>query len=161
MSSEHISYVGPYVVAKCGSTNKSQAIVTCTNNGCEKHGKALNSRFCDECGSGVEKVQIPSERPSVDPWEMQCDVLDESMRFTPENVTLNGTIYWRSNLVTLDEKVGRKTDVGDEEVALEITPDRIALEKNAFLELHGNDIEKLRAAYDEISVIWGILAQWK
>lgn len=50
------AYFGPYMRVWMPETESSISTQTCTNEGCEKYGKHVASKFCPQCGSLVATV---------------------------------------------------------------------------------------------------------
>jgi len=154
---DHITYVGPYVVAKSRPVKKSKDMETCTNTSCERHGTHLGCAYCPVCGTKVEMGKVEFDGYSAEPFELH-EVVDQKMYYQTGE---KGTDYWFSNLTTMDERAGRSFNVGEEEQYFPVTPKMMKEEIKAFMELHADEIEKLRQAYDKVEILWGVLAYWR
>lgn len=157
MSSEHVSYVGPYVVAKSHEQKGIESVETCVNTSCKQYGLPLRDPYCRVCGSQVELTDVEIDEFSVNAWDMMEEIDQKMCSHTTEK----GMDCWFSNLTTMGKKVGRSLSVGEEDMEFLITPKVIGKEIKAFMELHGKDIEKLKDAYDSVEIRWGILAYWR
>jgi hypothetical protein len=152
MSSNHSTYIGPYIEAKTsfivGGTKSSR---TCSNDECQSHGRYDSNSFCNICGSKVDEVRIPSQVTKVQAYEI-TEAIQENLFCIIEKGT---THLYTSNIRSKPED--RDTDVSHLEDAYPITPRIILNELNDFENKHSRDIEAIEKAYDSVDIKWGAI----
>lgn len=81
MGIDYSIHLGPYVECRTKKKAGTEKRRVCTNEKCKQHDRERydeKAKFCEECGSKIEKVDFSVEQPAVDRWKIS-EKIQEAM----------------------------------------------------------------------------------
>lgn len=144
------TYLGPYVQADYRIAPVEVEVTGCLNGKCGEHAKATAwgkpaGKFCSACASPIGKFKrIENRRASI------YDVLGESEELTQISYEDAKNVCLGSNIK------GPRDFHPKEECHIDLSGVDQAAEMRWFEDRFAGDIAKVRAAYDNVKILWGL-----
>jgi hypothetical protein len=161
MSVKYITYCGPYVECKVQKTRKTFSALICSNSTCKHHTVnpyASPGKFCKDCGSPIQEIDVEEEVDAVDWIDLQEDLgsLSQAFGSFERELSDQGLHIWIGHVGGRNH--GKVSRNGDESLT-ELHPSDIEAELTRFSQIHAKELDQLRAAYDStnVTVKWGIV----
>lgn len=140
-------YLGPYVQCKQRPRTANTTLQTCGTVGCDQSERHLSSKFCPSCGGAVEK-RTRTVEATLSHYEVVEDDLTD-LSYDSDQILYLGTNH-------RPPKRQFHSDPRTDELHQILTPELIQEEMEWFHKTYAKQLEKLRAAYDDVQVHWGL-----
>ena len=148
-------HVGPYIEAPNPIKAGTREAKACTNSGCSKHKKETSDAFCSQCGGKIGTVTKNTNKRVSDTFSVY-DECGERLshvhnEWLPEDK--------QDSAIFLPNLNGFNRTFGDKEAAVvgfneTLIADDLARFKAAF----AADIDRIREAFGNVIVQWGVVA---
>jgi len=165
---ERFTYCGPYVKCKVQKTTFTYKERVCSNPKCDQHGDPCtqtHDKFCSECGSAIQEVDVEQQGDAIDPYELAEDLkleLCPTFHAYAEERSAEGVHIWSGNNPRKGTKnrPARPFYIDDEENSLtELRAEDIESELADFAKGYAKELALLRKHYGQANVTlkWGLL----
>ncbi len=164
MGIDYTVYVGPFLKCKNAKVDGERTITACTKKSCKKHKDEIwddKKKFCEECGSPIDKVQIKVKEDRVDTDPCQEGIDEDLIPYHLDAKNAKGFDIWIGNMGRKD-KDARKFSFSpkyDGEQCEEITPEMMAEEIKDFQEQYKTAIKTITDLYgkENVQLKWGVI----
>jgi hypothetical protein len=152
MSVDTNIYLGPYVRCK-----KEYVPITEERKGCPKCKSDFQAgSFCAVCGGKTGTFRVEMETEKVEPFAFTA-ALKERLYFAGANTEFSNDFEFYLPNVSIPGIDREKRLDGDENICQAIDSDQISEEKRVFSKFFSKELAKIKKAYGEYFIEWGVL----